>query len=68
MQVYLNQQLTVGGSSSTKATGQPSNLPHWRNGNLYVTIRLMSYQIKELLLDFNEASFPRNQLCNHELE
>lgn len=24
--------------------------------------------IKELLLDFNEASFPRNQLCNHELE
>jgi hypothetical protein len=38
MVALQNQQLTLGGLSSTKATGQSFNLPRWHNGNLYVTI------------------------------
>lgn len=52
-----NQQIAHAGSVSTKAAGQASNLPRWRNGNLYVTIQSMSYQIKELLLDDGDSPF-----------
>ncbi len=49
--------ITRGGSSSTKATGQSFSLSHWLNGNLYVTIESMSYQIKELLLNDGDSLF-----------
>lgn len=52
-----NQQIAHAGSASTKAAGQASNLPRWRNGNLYVTIQSMSYQIKELLLEDGDSPF-----------
>lgn len=57
MAVEQTQQLTRAGSASIKATGKASNLPHWCNGNLYVTIGLTSYQLKELLLDDGDSPF-----------
>ncbi len=45
MRGLQNQPLTLDGSSSTKVPGQASNALHWCNGNLYVTIQSMSYQI-----------------------
>ena len=55
--VYKNQGLKRGVSSSIKAAGKTFKLPCWLNGNLYVTIWSMSYQIKELLLDDGDSPF-----------
>jgi hypothetical protein len=56
-----NQQLTRSGSASITATDKASNVTtksvHWSSGNLYVTIKSMTHQIKELLLADGESPF-----------